>query len=64
MAVDVPATKWTPTQGNGEMGQQDEAGITTLAGVQITTLSGVSITTGDSTFTPIPATEWVEDDSV
>lgn len=63
MSTNVPVTIWTPTSGIGEMGSLGGANITTLSGVDITTLSGVQLVTQTSTYTNIPATEWVEDDS-
>lgn len=63
MSTDVPVTTWQPTSGNGEMGTDGLVGLKTISGLGLTTLSGVGLETLQSTFTQIPTTLWVEDDS-
>lgn len=64
MATNVPVTIWRPTDGNAEMGQSDSENITTLSGLNITALNGDELIVAPGSYTPKPATVWVENDGV
>ncbi len=64
MATDVPVTIYRATDGLGEMGQSDDASITTLSSLEITTLSGLGLIINEGEFTPLASTTWIEDDDM
>lgn len=64
MSVGLPATIWRPTSGNGEMGIAGDDSITTISGLLLTTLSSRQLITLTSTYTPLPATVWTENDAL
>lgn len=63
MSTNTPVSIWAPYTLQGEFSASDEP-LTTQAGVELTTQAGVTITTEETTFTPLAATTWVENDGV
>lgn len=63
MAKSTPATDWRRTSGNGELGAANGF-LTTDSGNQITTLSVLNLALLSGSYTPIPATEWDNTETV
>jgi len=58
--VDLAATIWRPTIGEGEATQSNGALITTESGLNLTTESGLLLQIEDGSYTELASTVWVE----
>lgn len=64
MAVDVPVSIWRNTNGLGEYTNTGAEDLVDTAGVDLVDTAGVQIVDTGVTFTQIPASVWIGDDSV
>lgn len=58
--VQLPSTKWRPTSGIGEAGQSDSASITAQNDNILITQDNMTLIVEKASYTPLPATDWVE----
>lgn len=64
MSTNVPLTIWTPPSGNGEVTPSGNPTLDTEAAADLSTEAGGLLILEDTLYEPIPATVWVEDDSL
>lgn len=63
MAVDVPVTIWSPTDGNGEFSNETPRNIVDTASDNLVDTSGNQIVDTGVVFSGVPVTIWAEDDN-
>lgn len=60
----VPVTVWRPTDGNGEYTSASSQNVIDQNGVSLVDTAGVNVVSPPTQFTQIPATAWLENNSI